>query len=216
MNEMFGVFLWYFSIFFKWALSRYGRTPNSALESSCVVLSAQMCSKIGTFVCCIAGEIKCIYKNLFPANKRSVVFICAGWISPPQRNPVYVLELHQLCFLMLCDLICPVLLPLALRLIFNPRSACASSTEPGCQLAWKPDGHTLGNTLYLVTCYSSSGMKPGTRASPSIPMLCSLFPDPSLTNSLTMSGRWQTILPDPIGVHLPSYLKELAWAGGVV
>lgn len=119
----------------------------------------------GTFFCHVTGEIKCIYKNLFPAKTRSVVFICAGWISPPQRNPLCVLELHQLCFLMPCHLICPVLLPLALRLIFNPCSACASSAEPGCQLPWKPDGHTLGNTLYLVTCYFSSGMKPGTRAS---------------------------------------------------
>lgn len=124
-------------------------------------------------------------------QKRSVVFICAGWISSPQRNPVCVLELHQLCFLMLCDLICPVLLPLALRLIFNPCSARASSTEPGCQLAWKPGGHALGNTLYLVTCCFSSSMKPGTRASPAIPILCSIFFTAlSFTNSLNMSGKW--------------------------
>lgn len=68
-------------------------------------------------------------------QKRSVVFMCAGWISPPQRNPVCGLELQQLCFLMLCGLLCPVLLPLALRLIFNPCSVCASDVGPVCQMA---------------------------------------------------------------------------------
>ena len=127
-------------------------------------------------------------------QKRSVIFICAGWISPPQRNPVCVLELYQLCFLMLCDLICPVLLPLASRLIFNTCSACASDIEPVCQMALRLGRHAMDNMLDLVAhCFSySSGMKLGTRARPltTIPTVCNLFfAVLFLTDSLNMSGK---------------------------
>lgn len=149
-------------------------------------------SKLAPFVCRITGEIKCIYKNL--CQKRSVVFMCAGWISLPQRNPVCVLELYQLCFLMLRDLICPVLLLLALRLIFNMCFACASTTEPVCQMALRLGRRSMHNTLYLAAhCFSySSGTKLGARASPltTVPTVCNLFFTALfLTDSLNMSGK---------------------------
>lgn len=53
--------------------------PSSGLESICVVLSTQMCFKIGTVVCHITGEIKCIYKNLFSAKKVSCIYMC--WLD---------------------------------------------------------------------------------------------------------------------------------------
>lgn len=147
-------------------------------------------------------------------QKGSVVFICAGWISPPQRNPVCVLELHQLCFLILCDLICPVLLPLALRLIFNTCSACASNIEPVCQMALRLGRCTMDNMLYLVAhCFSySSSMKLCPRASllTTIPTVCNLFFTALfLTDSLNISGKWFTVLSDPMKVHLPCYQMEL-------
>lgn len=187
-------FFWCFSIFSN------GLCPNVVERlvqdwKAVVLYSVFKCvSKLATFCAIWLGKSNVFTKTLL-CQKRSVIFVCPGWISPPHRNPVCVLELHQLCFLMPCDLIYPVLLPLALRLIFNPCSAYASSTEPGCQLAWKPGRHMLGNALYLVTCYFSSGMKPGTRASPSIPILCSLFTALSLTNSLNLSGKQSFLIP---------------------
>lgn len=141
--------------------------------------------------------------------------MCAGWISPPQRNPVCVLELYQLCFLMLCDLICPVLLLLALRLIFNMCFACASTTEPVCQMALRLGRRSMHNTLYLAAhCFSySSGTKLGARASPltTVPTVCNLFFTALfLADSLNMSGKWFTVLPDSMKVHLPCYQVELA------
>lgn len=147
----------------------------------------------------------------------------AGWISLPQRNPVCVLELHQLCFLMLCDLICPVLLVLALRLIFNTCSACASNIEPVCQMTLRLGRRAMDNTLYLVAhCFSyTSGMKLVVRglALVPIPTVCNLFFTALfLTDFLNVNGNWFIVLPDPMKVHLPCYQVELAsaWAGGVV
>lgn len=153
-----------------------------------------MCFKIGTF--CVPynwGNQMYLQKSLL-CQKRSVVFMCAGWISPPQRNPVCVLELYQLCFLMLCDLICPVLLLLALRLIFNMCFACASTTEPVCQMALRLGRRSMHNTLYLAAhCFSySSGTKLGARASPltTVPTVCNLFFTALfLADSLNMSGK---------------------------
>lgn len=167
-----------------------------------------MCFKIGTFyVPYNWGNQMYLQKSLF-CQKRSVVFMRAGWSSPPQRSPVCVLELHQLCFLMLCDLICPGLLLLALRLIFNMCSACASTIEPVCQMAVRRGRRTMDNTLYLVAnrFSYSSGVRLSTRASPltTVPAVYSLFfAAPLLTDSLNMSGKWVTGLPDPVKVHLP-------------
>lgn len=149
MGEVFGFVVFCFS---KWALSKEDRTPNSGLESICFVLSVEMCFKIGTFVCPYNRGYEMYLQKCLFCHKRSVLFTCIGWISPPQRNPVCVLELSQLCFLMLCDLICPLLLLLALRLIFTMCSACASNTEPVCEMALRLGRHTAGNNLYLVAC----------------------------------------------------------------
>lgn len=114
---------------------------------------------------------------------RSAVFMCAGWISPPQRNPVCVLERHQLCFLMLCDLICPALLLLALRLIFNACSACASSPEP---VRWRW-GWAGGHWVELSTLVLTASARAAARSLPQgqvsycdtwslQPPLCCFFP----------------------------------------
>lgn len=56
-----------------------------------VLYSVLRCvSKLAPLCASELEKITCVYKSLFSAKKRSVVFMCTGWISPPPRNPMCV------------------------------------------------------------------------------------------------------------------------------
>lgn len=52
--------------------------------------SVLRCFKIGTSVCLRTGENHMRLQKSLLHQKRSVVFMCTGWISPPTRNPMCV------------------------------------------------------------------------------------------------------------------------------